>query len=406
MLLFDYFLQHNRYISFAGIAFILAVAFLCSTNRSKIKWRLVLNGLVVQGLLAFFILKTSIGHTVFQNLSEAFKALYSFAGAGAAFVFGNLADASGAWAFIFAVQVISIIIFFGALMSLLFHLGVIQIIVSGLAMVIRPLLGTSGAETLCAASNSMLGQTEAPLLIKRYLKDMTDSEMMVVMVSGFATISGSLLAVYGSMGVPMVHLLSASVMAIPASLLIAKILMPETEKPKTIGGYQVQMKRDTTNVLDAISKGTTDGMYLAANVLAMLIAFISLIAMVNYTLASMHLWTLNQIFAKIFAPVAYLLGISSSDMYVAGDLLGQKLVINEFVAYTSMVKTHISQRSHIILTYALCGFANFSCIGIQIGGIGALAPEKRTTLTRLGMRALLGGTLANFLNAAIAALLI
>lgn len=400
------FLEYSHYNGIVGILFIIGFATLVSKHRSHIPWKTVINGLVLQCLLAFFILKTRVGHLFFEKCAHAFSSVYQFAGEGARFVFGNLSNPAGGWGFIFAVQVVAIIIFFGALMSLLFHLGIIQLIVKAISFLIRPLLGTSGAETLCAAANSMLGQTEAPLLIKHYLIHMTDSEMLVVMVSGFATISGSLLAVYGSMGISMVHLLAASVMAIPSSIVIAKILLPEMQTPQTQSGSTIPVQKQTKNMLDALSSGTSDGMNLAVNVLAMLISFISFIALINSILFNSVGYTLNDFFAALFAPIAFLIGIPRGDISNAGALLGQKLVINEFVAYSQMATYDLAARSKIILTYALCGFANFSCIGIQIGGIGALAPHKRDVLTRLSMRALLGGTLANLLNAAIASLLI
>ena len=254
----------------------------------------------------------------------------------------------------------------------------------------------------------MLGQTEAPLLVKKYLEHMTKSEMLLVMVSGMATLSGSILAVYGFMGVPMLHLLTASVMAIPASILISKILMPETEKSETVAGSTVTIKADTKNLLDAVSTGTTDGLKLAINVTAMLIAFIGLIALVDYVIGAATgyalgvTYTLNTIFAKLFSWIALIMGISSEDTNTAGALLGQKVVINEFVAYANMIKSEVSQRTIYILTYAFAGFANISSIGIQIGGIGALVPNQRKVLVEIGITALLGGTLANFLNATIA----
>ena len=410
--MFAYFLQDGRYMSFFGIAAILGFAFLFSKNRRKVNFRLVGSALAMQFVLAFCILKTDMGRHVFQALAAGFSKLYQFADAGSQFVFGSLADISGPWGVIFAIKVVPIIIFFGALTALLFHLGIVQVFVKIISVAIRPILGTSGAETLCAAANSMLGQTEAPLLIKRYLNTMTQSEILLVMVSGMATLSGSILAVYGSMGVPMLHLLSASVMSIPGAILISKILLPETEKAKTVGGNSLDMTSDSSNVLDAISTGTTDGMKLAANVAAMLITFISLIALINYFvgLASSYAfgfpYTLDIIFGKIFSWAAVLIGVPWQDKANAGALLGQKLVINEFVAYANFVTMKLTPRATTILTYALCGFSNFSCIGIQIGGIGALAPQKRGTIIKLGMMAVLGGTLANFLNAAIAGLFI
>jgi len=402
----DWLLADNHYMSLLGIVVILGVAALFSSNRRAISFKLLGSALLAQFALAFFILKTAIGSSLFTNISHGVERVYQFANDGCSFVFGSLANPAGPWGFVFAFKVLPIIIFFGALMALLFHLGIVQLIVRAMAFVIRPIFGTSGAETLSVAANSVLGQTEAPLLIKNYLPRMTDSEMTTVMVSGMAHLSGAILAVYGLMGVPILHLLSASIMAIPGAILIAKLLTPETETPETMGGSQVEIPRQTKNILDAISNGTSDGLSLALNVAAMLIAFISITSLVNAILVWGTGWSLNALFAKLFYVVAYLIGIAPGECEAAGTLLGQKLVINEFVAYSSMVGMAMSTRAVAILTYALAGFSNFSCIGIQIGGIGAICPSKRETLTRLGMKALLGGTLANLLNAAIASLFI
>jgi len=406
MFLLDWLLADNHFMSIIGIFAILGVAVAFSSNRRAISLRLVFAALAAQFLLALFILKTAVGGMVFGSLSRGVEVVYSFAHAGTSFVFGNLADGSGPWGFVFAIKVLPVIIFFGALMSLLFHLGIVQVIVRGMAFVIRPIFGTSGAETLSVAANSVLGQTEAPLLIKNYLAGMTDSEMTTVMVSGMAHLSGAILAIYGLMGVPILHLLSASIMAIPGAILISKLLTPETGRPETMDGTSVKIPRQTKNMLDAIASGTTDGLSLAINVGAMLIAFISITSLVNACLVALTGWSLNTIFGTLFCGVASLLGIAKSEIQAAGTLLGQKLVINEFVAYSSMLDMGLSARAVAILTYALAGFSNFSCIGIQIGGIGAICPSKRETLTRLGLKALLGGTLANLLNAAIASLFV
>ncbi len=401
-----YLMADNRYMSLVGIVAILGIACLFSRNRSKIRLRQIFTALAMQFGIAFFILKTSIGASMFMGIAHGFESLYRFADQGCAFVFGNLANIEGPWGFVFAIKVVPIIIFFGALMAFMYHIGVVQLFVKGLAFVIRPLLGTSGAETLSVAANSMLGQTEAPLLIKNYLARMTDSEMLTVMVSGMAHLSGSILAVYGLMGVPIVHLLSASIMAIPGAILFAILLIPEGDTPVTLGGSNINMKPDTKNVLDALSSGTSDGLRLAVNVAAMLIAFISLMAMASALLECCTGFTLSAVFGKLFYGVAYLIGIPGIDCQAAGVLLGEKLVINEFVAYSHFIASNLTPRSIAILTYALAGFSNFSCIGIQIGGIGAICPEKRELLTRLGLMALLGGTLANLLNASIAGLFI
>lgn len=402
----SFLMQENRYLSIIGICVILGAAFAFSDNKKKIKLKQIVIALGMQFLLAFFILKTAAGKAIFSSIAHGFQALYMFADDGARFVFGNLADSGGPWGMVFAIKVIPTIIFFGALMSWLFHIGIVQVFVKILAMIIRPFLGTSGAETLSVAANSMLGQTEAPLLIKNYLPHMTKSEMLVVMVGGMSHLSGSLLAVYGSMGVPVEHLLSSTFMAIPGAILIAKILVPETKNPETSGGSSVSLKPETKNSLDAISRGTSDGLSLAVNVAAMLIAFISLMALINKLLVSSCGYSLDDLFARVFYGVAYLIGVSAQDRAAAASLLGQKVVINEFVAYSSFLKMDLTVRTKAIMTYALAGFSNFSCIGIQIGGIGAICPEKREMLTRLGLIALLGGTLTNLLNAAIASLFI
>jgi concentrative nucleoside transporter, CNT family len=402
----SYFLNENRWISFFGILIILLVAFIFSEHKNRIRGRLIFSALCIQFLLAFFILKTVVGKKIFFSLARGFESLYMFTSDGINFVFGKLADANGPWGAVFLIKVLPTIIFFGALMALLFHLGIVQIIVKALSIIIRPILGTSGAETLSVAANSMLGQTEAPLLIKHYLPSMTRSEMLVVMIGGMSHLSGSLLAVYGSMGVPMKHLLSSTIIAIPGAILISKILIPETQTPVTSNQGNIEIKSSSKNVLDAISTGTGDGLRLAANVAAMLIAFISLMAMINSILLATVGFSLDAVFAKVFYGVAYMIGIAKKDCDVAASLLGQKLVINEFVAYSNFIKSTLTERSKEILTYALAGFSNFSCIGIQIGGIGAICPEKRLMLTQLGFKALLGGTLTNLLNAALIGLFV
>lgn len=309
------------------------------------------------------------------------------------------------------------IIFFGAFMSILFYFGVVQKIVAVLGYGMRPLLGTTGPETLCAVANSFLGQTEAPLLIKNYLQSMTKSEIFVVMVSGMGTISGSILVAYAKFGAPVEHLLASSVMAIPAAILVAKILVPETEKVNS-ADVALADEQKASNLFDAISTGTSDGMYLALNVGAMLIAFISLMAMINGSLSGviayinylfglkLPLITLNTLFSYIFYPFAYLLGFSGKEAISIGELLGTKVAINEFVAYLKLVHMGLSERAIALTTYALCGFSNFSCIGIQVGGIGILVPSKRQWLTELGLKAVLGGTLTNLLTAMVAGLFI
>lgn len=421
----SYFLAYNRYLNIVGIFVILGIAFIFSRHKSHINLRLVLNALLLQCVIGFLVLKTTIGQSIVDAVATGVGKMYQFADVGSRFVFGNLADASMPWGFIFAIKVLPVIIFFGAITSLLFHWGIIQVLVRGINFLIRPLLGTSGAETLCASANSFLGQTEAPLLVRRYLHDMTKSEMLVVMVSGMATISGSILVVFAAMGVPAKHLLAASVMAIPGSILIAKILLPETEKPKTSGeGTEIKLESDSHNALGAIATGTSDGLNLAINVGAMLIAFLALLALINALLsygATNFNWfisyfttgfqlsenlSIELIFSYILSPFGYLLGFTGTEAMEAGQLIGTKVAVNELIAYGQMVKMNLSPRAMDIITYALCGFSNFSCIGIQIGGIGALVPEKRHVLAELGLYAVLGGALSNLLSAMIAGLLI
>jgi len=406
MVLVDYLLQYNRYCNILGIVVILFIAYLFSQKKSSINFKLVAYGLLMQFCLGFIVLKTDMGNRVISVIADGVTMLYQFADQGSQFVFGKLADPSGPWGFVFAFRVLPVIIFFGALMSILFHLGIIQKIVMAVSYIIRPLLGTSGAETLCAIANSFLGQTEAPLLIRHYLKHMSKSEILVVMVSGMGTISGAILVVFAAMGVPAVHLLTASMMAIPATIVIAKILLPETEKTATHTGAQAQIQAETTNIFDAISTGTSDGLQLVLNIAAMLIAFLGLIALMNAILGAVFSTSLNALFAYLFFPFGYLLGFEGKDALAAGQLIGTKVTINELIAYGEMVKMGLSERAVDILTYALCGFSNFSCIGIQIGGIGALVPEKRKWLTELGLYAVLGGTLSNLLSAMIAGLLL
>ncbi|MEX2438183.1 MAG: nucleoside transporter C-terminal domain-containing protein [Candidatus Babeliales bacterium] len=415
MVLFDYFIEHNRYLTVLGIPIILALAALFSHNRKAINYRLVTSALGLQFLIGVFSLRIPFGQRVIQSISDVICMVYQFSDSGVRFIFGNLADAQGAWGFIFAVKVLPIIIFFGALMALFFHMGIIQKVVAGIGWVIRPLLGTSGAETLCAVSNSFLGQTEAPLVVRHYLAKMTNSEMMVVMVSGMGTISGSIMAVYAAMGVPAGHMLAASVMAIPGSILIAKILYPETEKSQTAHGASINTQTVSGNALDALATGTSDGLMLALNVGAMLISFLAIIAMINALLSGGSGWinavlgwigiawklpalNLNLIFSWLFAPFGYLLGFTGGEALMVGRLIGTKVAVNELVAYCDMVKCAIPDRMCSIVTYALCGFSNFSCIGIQIGGIGALVPEKRPILAQLGLYAVLGGSLTNLLS--------
>ncbi len=401
-----YLLEHNRYCNIVGIFVILAIAYFFSQHRSRINYRLVVSGLFLQFVIGFFVIKTSVGKYCVDALATGVEQLYLFADKGSAMVFGELINPAGPWGSLFAFRVLPVIIFFGALMSLLFYYGIVQRVVVVINYVVQPILGTSGPETLCAISNSFLGQTEAPLLIRHYLKTMTKSEMLVVMVSGMGTVSGAILAVFVAMGVPASHLLTASMMAIPATLVMAKMLLPETQRDASKQEGQVAMKSDSTNAFDAISSGTSDGLQLAFNVGAMLISFLAILALINAVLGYFFGTSLNVIFSYIFSPFGYLLGFEQREALAIGELLGTKVAVNELIAYGDMLKMNLSDRAVSLVTYALCGFSNFSCIGIQIGGIGALVPEKRAWLTELGLYAVLGGTLSNLLSAMVAGLLL
>jgi CNT family concentrative nucleoside transporter len=423
MNIFAYFVEYNRYLNLIGIGVILLIAFLCSRKRSAIDYKLVGIALALQFGIALAMLKTAIGAKICSAVATGVNKIFQCTDAGSSFVFGNLVNPNGSWGFIFAFKALPIVIFFGALVALLFHFKVIQAVVGGVNWLLQPLLGTSGAETLDAIATSFLGQTSAPMLIRNYLKGFTNSEMLTVMVSGMACISGALIILYAAMGIPVNHLLASSVMAIPSALLISKILYPETENPETKGAIKVAFEPTSKNMFDALASGTSDGLSVALIVGAMLISFIALIALANALLSvsseginwllamigaswQIPLLSLNMIFAYLFAPFAYLLGFSGSDALIAGELLGTKLVVNEMVAYGQLCTMMLSERTIAILTYALCGFANFSSIGIQLGCIGALAPEKRATLSKLGLIAVLGGTLSNLLSAMVAALLL
>jgi len=409
-------------LNLLGICSVLGVAWLCSYRRRAIDYTLVAKGLALHVGIAIVMLKTYTGGAIMQRVADGIASLYAAADKGIEFMFGPLSKAQDPWGFIFAFQVLPIIIFFGAFMNILYYYGIIQRAMWFLYRMLRPLLGTSGAETLCAVSNSVLGQTEAPLLIKNYLRGMTRSEVMLVMVSGMGTISAALVAVYASLGVPTIHLLTASLLGVPSTIIMAKILYPETEAPNTVEDVAISYEGSSSNVLDAIAQGSLDGLQLVLNVGAILIAFIALINALNgiiagaiylgnYVLPSLGIeqlsvFTLQDMFGLLLAPVGWLLGVSTQEAYLIGQLIGTKLTINEMIAFSRLVDLHLSERATILATYALCGFANFSCIGIQIGGIGALEPQKRSMLSELGLTAVVGGTLANFLSAFVAGLLI
>jgi CNT family concentrative nucleoside transporter len=404
-----------------GLIVILTVAYAISTNRRAIDRRTVVWGLSLQVLFALIVLKTSIGRQVFQTLGAAINRLLDFAVVGSAMVFGPLGDktvwprimtnvlgAEGAqYSVIFAFQVLPTIIFIAALFAVLYYFGVMQVVVRVFALLMRRVMRASGAESLNVAASIFMGQTEAPLTVRPYLPRMTESELMTVMTSGMAHISGGIMAAYILFGIEAQHLLTAVIMTAPGTLMMAKIFVPETQVPETMGTVRLQIERTDVNVIDAAGRGTGEGLQLALNVGAMLISFLALVALLNALLGLAHL-SLQQIFGWIFAPVAWAMGVPWRDAPTIGNLLGTRMALNEFVAYSQLgpMKPVLDPRSFTIATFALCGFANFSSIGIQIGGIGALAPSRRHDLARLGLRAMLAGTLANFITATIAGFLL
>jgi CNT family concentrative nucleoside transporter len=405
----------------AGLALILAIAYCLSSARHAIDYRTVAWGLTLQGLFAIVVLKTELGRQVFQQLGALMTRLLNFTYVGSSFVFGPLGDPEvwprimtgvlgeeGArYANIFAFMVLPTIIFIAALFAMLYYFGVMQIIVRVFAVVMRRFMRASGAESLNVAASIFMGQTEAPLTIRPYLPRMTESELMTVMTAGMAHISGGVMAAYILFGVEAQHLLTAVIMTAPGTLMMAKLFVPETGQPETSGTVKLEVEESDVNVIDAIGRGTGEGLRLALNVGAMLISFLALIALVNALLGLVGL-SMQQIFGWIFAPIAWSLGVPWRDAPTIGNLLGTRMVLNEFVAYSQLgpLKESLDPKSFTIATYALCGFANFSSIGIQIGGIGALAPERRHDLARLGVRAMLAGTLANFVTATIAGMLL
>ena len=416
-----------KLVSLLGLVVLIAVAWGLSSDRRRFPWRTVAWGLGLQFLFALLILKTTPGRMVFELANAAVGRLVGFANEGARMVFGPLADAEalrgpfGGNAFIFAITVTATIILVAAVSSLLYHWGVMQRVVRAMAWVMRKAMRTSGSETLAAAANIFMGQTEAPLVIKPYVAGMTRSELFCLMTGGMATIAGGVGAAYAQMGAAAGHpetaghLLCASVMSAPAALLLAKVMLPETGVSETGSGRMIEPERPARNSIDALCRGTTDGLQLALNVIAMLIAFVAVVAMVNFCLTWPQEYfgvttpvTLQKLFGWINAPFAWLMGVPARDCVAIGQMLGERIVLNEFVGYLTLTspKTVVEPRSFVLATYALCGFANFASIAIQIGGIGALAPERRGDLAELGARAMVGGVLASYLTATVVGILL
>ncbi|MGE0787691.1 MAG: NupC/NupG family nucleoside CNT transporter [Sandaracinaceae bacterium] len=448
-----------RLISLVGLAVMVGLAWLLSLRRDKFPWRLVGWGVGLQLVFGVFVLKTPVGLALFAFLNDVVGALLGFTADGSRFLFGAYLDSN----FTVALNVLPTIIFFSSLMAVLYHLGVMQKAVRGVAWVMQRTLKTSGAETLSAAANIFVGQTEAPLVVKPFVKDMTMSELMAVMTGGFATVAGGVLAAYVGMlreHFPDIagHLIAASVMSAPASIVIAKVILPETEEPKTAGTLELEIEKTHANVIDAAAAGAGEGLTLALNVGAMLLAFLALVAMVNWLCglpttihngfvmrelaeawtargdalpdacasadwirgydacaraldpdASLWApWTLERMLGYVFWPIAFVMGTPVDDCSAVAALLGEKLILNEFVAYSHLSQqlTELSPRAIVIATYALCGFANLGSIGIQLGGIGGMAPERRGDLARIGVRAMLAGTLACFMTACVAGILV
>lgn len=402
-------------IGLLGIITLLGIAVAMSNNRKQINFRIVGWGLGLQLIFALFILKTPMGKPVFGFLDKVVSKLISFSDAGSDFLFTSFVPDVGFHPSLinFAFRALPTIIFFSSLMAVLYHLGIIQFVVKWIARAMQKTMGTSGSETLSVSANIFVGQTEAPLMIRPFIGKMTQSELMAVMVGGFATVAGGVLAIYVKWltDIPGIagHLLAASVMSAPAALVIAKIIYPETESSETMGDLKIHVEQNSSNAMEALGNGATDGLKLAANVGAMLVAFISIVALVNYLL-SFAGTSMDAILAIVFKPLAWTMGVPWEEAGQMGMLMGKKIVFTELIAYGDLkdiiAEGQISERTAIIASYALCGFANFGSIGIQLGGIGAMAPERKKDLAKLVTKAMVGGALASWLTATIAGLLI
>ena len=407
----------ERFTGLIGLITIIAAAWAFSNNRRAIQPRVLAWGLGLQLGFAFLVLKTPVAEW-FKALSGVVNRLLEYAGEGSKFVFGDKLGASnGQFGTIFAFQVLPIVIFIASLFAILYYLGVMQIFVRAMAIVMQRVMGTSGAESTNVAASIFMGQTEAPLTIRPFIAGLTQSELFTVMTSGMAHVSGAVMAAYVLIAhVEIRHLLTAVIMTAPATLMLAKMLMPETDTPATAGHVKIEVEKPGVNIIDAAARGAGDGLQLALNIGGMLIAFIGLIALVNGMLQAVHAtrllgWvpgSLQGILGHVFAPVAWLLGVKYNDCATVGNLLGTRMILNEFVAFVDLGKigATLDPRSFVISTYALCGFANLSSVAIQIGGIGALAPSRKSDLARLGIKAMLAGTMANFMSACIAGMLL
>lgn len=423
----------DRFFGIFGIVFILGLSFLLSNNKRAINYQLVIKGLGLQILLAFFILKSETGSSIFNFIAKVITRVLDFANAGGEFVFGGLVKREllvpifgDRYAFLFMFKIMPTIIFVAVLVSMAYHLGIMQRVVSVFAKGMKWIMNVSGSEALSNISSAFVGQVEAQILIKPYIKGMTRSELLASMAGSMACIAGGVMAVYIQMGVEAKYLLAASIMAAPAALVISKIVYPETEESETKGVVKLEIKKTHSNLMDAISHGASDGLKVSLNVIAMLIGVIALIALIDFILGftgrflfnnlglslsaigiNMQELSLKELLGSLFSVFAYVMGVPSADVHTAGQLLGTKLAVNEFVAYTDFVKLKeaLSPKAITIISIALCGFANFSSIAIQVGGIGELAPERRKDLASLGFKALICGTLASYLSATVAGIL-
>ncbi len=409
----------GRLTGLIGIAVILAIGILLSRDRRQIKWRVVGWGLGLQIIFAIFVLKIPAGQALFRWLGSLVTGILGYSYIGSTFVFGELGKPVGTsqipnLGVIFAFQLLPAIIFVSALFAILYYLGVMQIVVRAFALVMSKVLGASGAESLNVAASIFMGQTEAPLTIRPFLPRMTRSELMTVMTSGMAHISGSIMVAYIAFGIEAKHLLTAVIMTAPGTVMMAKLFEPETEVPETFGKVKLDLPKTDVNLLDAAARGTGEGLALMLNVIAMLVAFVALVALLNGGFGAIHgylSWfpaNLQTVLGWIFRPIAWVMGVPWHDSGTIGSLLGTRMVLNEFIAYSQLgpLKDSLDPRSFTIASFALAGFANFSSVGIQLGGIGALIPDRKHELARLGLRAMLAGTLANFLSATIAGILL
>jgi concentrative nucleoside transporter, CNT family len=396
-----------------GIAVVLGIALIFSNNRKAINLRTILGGMALQFIFAFAVLKWETGKLALKQLSLGVNEIVNYADSGVQFLFGGLFQAENI-GFVFAFQVLTVVIFFSSLISVLYYLGIMQIIIKFLGGGLAKLLGTSKAESLSAAANIFVGQTEAPLVVKPYLANMTRSELFAVMVGGLASVAGSVLIGYSLLGVPLEYLLAASFMAAPAGLVLAKVMVPETEQSATSDELKMEKDTESVNVIDAAARGASTGLQLALNIGAMLLAFIALVALINGILGgigglfNIEGLTLETILGFVFAPLAFAIGVPWEEAVKAGGFIGQKLILNEFVAYSSFAPQidQLSAKTVAIISFALCGFANVSSMGILLGGLGSLAPNRRSDIAKLGVRAVIAGMLASLLSAAMAGMLL